>query len=203
MNNVAFNSCARLNYLQNTRQNKTPNTTQYAAQYATQYAESQSLINRSVYSNNTPVRRIAHVYGGCLFSGGNGRSGQEIHMKYDESSTEEDPVIRAWGIDSKGNEYEQLIHVNEVDPQNATPVEMKALEEHLFATKDEVITSTGKRSLIASILGSLSGFDVNEKLNFVQYMNEGAAITMDKSSAIRSQLDAERYLLYYRQHKKE
>ena len=195
MNNVLLNSWARLNYLQNTRQNKTPNTTQYAAQYATQYAESQSLINRSVYSNNTPVRRIAHVYGGCLFSGGNGRSGQEIHMKYDESSTEEDPVIRAWGIDSKGNEYEQLIHVNEVDPQNATPVEMKALEEHLFATKDEVITSPGSRG-IGSILSSLSGFDVNEKLNFVQYMNEGAAITMDKSSA-------KRYLLYYRQHKKE
>ena len=123
-------------------------------------------------------------------------------MKYDESSTEEDPVIRAWGIDSKGNEYERLIHVNEVDPQNATPVEMKALEEHLFATKDEVITSPGSRG-IGSILSSLSGFDVNEKLNFVQYMNEGAAITMDKSSAMRSQLDAERYLLYYRQHKKE
>ncbi|EOS68858.1 hypothetical protein C818_02733 [Lachnospiraceae bacterium MD308] len=202
MNNVVLNSWARLNYLQNTRQNKTPNTTQYAAQYAAQYAESQSLINRSVYSNNTPVRRILHVYGGCLFSGGNGRSGQEIHMKYDESSTEEDPVIRAWGIDSKGNEYERLIHVNEVDPQNATPVEMKALEEHLFATKDEVITSPGSRG-IGSILSSLSGFDVNEKLNFVQYMNEGAAITMDKSSAMRSQLDAERYLFYYQQQKKK
>ncbi len=198
MNDIALNCLTNFKYPQRLTQNTDQDTVRNTTQYAAQYAESLSLVNRCVYSNNNLNGRHVHVYGGCLFSGGGG-NGQEIHMKYDESSTEEDPVIRAWGIDSKGNGYERLIHVNNVDPQNATPVEMKALEEHLFAIKDEVIASAGRRSLIANIMCSLSGFDVNEKLNFVQYMNEGAAITLDKSKAMRSRLDAERYLFYFRE----
>ncbi len=171
------------NLAQNTRQN--------TATYS-------SLIDRVIYSGNNLNGRHVNVYGGCLFSGGGG-NGQELHMKYDESSTEDNPVIKAWGIDSKGNAYKQLIYVNDVDPQNATPAEMKALEEHLRKTGDKVISSPGSRG-IGFIMSTLGGFDVNEKLNFIQYMNEGASRTLNKSSALRSRLDAERYLFYFQQH---
>lgn len=69
-----------------------------------------------------------------LFSGGNG-TGLSYYLKYAEESTKEDPQIVAKGVDEDGNDFEEIIHINRINPQNASIVEMRALEAHLGAPK--------------------------------------------------------------------
>ena len=69
-----------------------------------------------------------------LYSGGNG-TGLSFYIKYAEDSTADDPVVVAKGIDENGNDFEQTIRVNEVNPRNATIVEMRALEACTNAPK--------------------------------------------------------------------
>lgn len=146
-----------------------------------------------------PTNGRVNIYGGCLFSGGG--YGQEIHIKYDGSSTEDNPVIKAWGIDSKGNDYEKLIYVNEIDPRNATPVEMKALEEHLRRQGDTLIESCeGWR--MGTIIRSLGKYDVNERTDFVQYIKQYGAASDNQKELEKARLSADRYLFYYMQNEK-
>ena len=69
-----------------------------------------------------------------LYSGGNG-TGLSFYLKYAEGSTEDDPTVIAKGIDENGNEFEQTIHINKINPKCATLVEMRALEAHLGVNK--------------------------------------------------------------------
>ena len=69
-----------------------------------------------------------------LYSGGNG-TGLSFYLKYAENSTEDDPIVFAKGIDENGNEFEQTIHINKINPKCATLVEMRALEAHLGVNK--------------------------------------------------------------------
>ena len=62
-----------------------------------------------------------------LYSGGNG-TGLSFYIKYAEGSTEDDPTVIAKGVDENGNEFEQTIHINKINPRNASLVEMTALE---------------------------------------------------------------------------
>ena len=69
-----------------------------------------------------------------LYSGGNG-TGLSFYLKYAENSTEDDPIVVAKGIDENGEEFEQTIHINKINPKCATYVEMHALEAHLGVEK--------------------------------------------------------------------
>ena len=51
-------------------------------------------------------------------------------MWYAEGSTEENPVIFARTIDANGREMEQTFSLNDIDPHNATYLEMLALQVH-------------------------------------------------------------------------
>ena len=42
---------------------------------------------------------------------------------------------RAKGVDENGKEFEQRIYINDVNPSNATVVEMRALEAHYKVEK--------------------------------------------------------------------
>ncbi len=64
-----------------------------------------------------------------IYSGANG-AGLSFYLKYAEESTKENPIVKATGIDEKGNDFEQTISLNNIDPANATYVEMRALEAH-------------------------------------------------------------------------
>ena len=85
-----------------------------------------------------------------LYSGGNG-TGLSFYIKYAEESTEEDPVVVAKGVDEYGEEFEQTIHLNKINPRCATVVEMHALEAHLGVDKNGGLTSlppeTGRMGL--------------------------------------------------------
>lgn len=75
-----------------------------------------------------------------LYSGANG-TGLSFYIKYAEGSTEDDPTVIAKGIDENGDEFEQTIHINKVNPKCATVVEMRALEAHLGVDKNGGLSS--------------------------------------------------------------
>ena len=75
-----------------------------------------------------------------LYSGGNG-TGLSFYLKYAENSTEDDPTVIAKGVDENGDEFEQTIHINKINPKCATIVEMRALEAHLGVDKNGGLTS--------------------------------------------------------------
>lgn len=166
--------------------------------------------NKAKNQSSTPLRdqclfselanfqsdRKAKIHPGILASTWT-ENGQELHLDYDESSTEEYPVIKAWGVDSKGKEFEQLIHVNEVDPRAASPAEMRALEAHLKKQGDSVIASSGMREW--RVGEAMWGFDVNEKLDFIQFLNEGAQMAIEPEKGAKTRMDAERFLFYFQQ----
>ena len=88
--------------------------------------------------------------------------------------------------------------MNEIDPRNASPVEMKALEEHLRRQGDTLIESCeGWR--MGTIIWSLWKYDVNEKTDFVQYMKQDGAASNNQKEVVKARLCTERYLFYYKQ----
>lgn len=75
-----------------------------------------------------------------LYSGGNG-SGLSFYIKYAEESTRENPTVVAKGVDENGREFEQTIHINDINPRSATVVEMHALESYLGVDKNGGLSS--------------------------------------------------------------
>ncbi len=69
-----------------------------------------------------------------LYSGCNG-TGLSFYIKYAEGSTEDDPTVIAKGVDENGDEFEQTIHINKINPKCASIVEMRALEAHTGVKK--------------------------------------------------------------------
>lgn len=131
-----------------------------------------------------------------------GGVGGEVHVKYDESTTDEDPVVIAWGKDSKGNPYEEKIHLNNVDPNNASPAEMIALNAHL--AKTGIKPEAGKAGP-GALWGPLGcGYDVNTKMNYTQFYKDYIAMQEmgnNKSGAALYQLELERFLFFNQQEK--
>ncbi len=75
-----------------------------------------------------------------LYSGGNG-TGLSFYIKYAEDSTEDDPTVIAKGVDENGDEFEQTIHINKINPRSATIVEMRALEAYTGVEKQNGFSS--------------------------------------------------------------
>lgn len=75
-----------------------------------------------------------------LYSGGNG-TGLSFYIKYADNSTAENPIVTARGINENGQEFEQTICIKSINPNNATIVEMRALEAHISADKGVGISS--------------------------------------------------------------
>ncbi len=93
--------------------------------------------------NNAAVKKGHIVYlktDDMLYSGGNG-TGLSFYIKYAEGSTEYDPTVIAKGVDENGDEFEQTIHINKINPRNASLVEMTALESYMGVDKNGGLTS--------------------------------------------------------------
>lgn len=126
------------------------------------------------------------LYPDCLVSMGLG-DGIEVHMKYDASSTDTAPVIYAWGKNADGSEYQQKIHVNQINPENATALEMIALHAHqgksVFDDEGNAITTAA------------AAFGAHEKIDYAQFIEDYMDMllkAMQQSGLER--LDTERYL---------
>ena len=95
-------------------------------------ADFRSIINGNAESESSHVVYLKKD--DMLYSGGNG-TGLSFYLKYAEDSTEENPRILAKDVDENGEEFEQIIDVNKVNPGNATLPEMRALEAYSGAPK--------------------------------------------------------------------
>ncbi|MEY8337897.1 hypothetical protein AALB16_07655 [Lachnospiraceae bacterium 62-35] len=127
-----------------------------------------------------------------------GGTGGTVNAKYHESSTEEDPVAVIWGTDWNGKEYKKLIHLNDINPSQATPAEMIALNAHL-SKKD----SNHTENPIALWVSGRNG--VNSKMDYEQYYKEYISMQQqggNQSSVDLYQLQLERFLFFYQQNKK-
>ncbi len=77
----------------------------------------------------TSAGSILYRKEGAIYSGGNG-TGLSFYLEYAAESTEENPVIIARGVDENRNEFKQVISVNDINPRNATLVELQAFASH-------------------------------------------------------------------------
>ena len=93
-----------------------------------------------------------------LYSGGNG-TGLSFYLKYAEGSTVEEPRILAKGVDENGNDFEQVIDVNKVNPKNATIVEMRALE---------AVSDAPKRNGYSSLPMGSTNVGLNERQDYIE-----------------------------------
>lgn len=152
------------------------------------------LIDKAINSNNSLNGQHVVIYMNCLVSQVSG-GGQELHMKYDESSTDENPVIYAWGKDSSGKAFETKIFVNDIDPHNASPAEMKALHAHLARQEGGAINNS------IPIDTAMSGYDINQKIDFVQYLEEWHTMQelANNPAADLRRLQLEQYLAFRQQ----
>ena len=134
---------------------------------------------------------------GYLHSGFSPVSGHELHMKYDEGSTDDDPIMFVEGKDIQGKKFTQKIHLNDVDVENATPAEMTALRVHLAQQGDKSVkTSSG-----IPLMALSSHQDINTTMDFKQYYENWASNLKNagfKQNADIYMSELERYLFHYR-----
>lgn len=107
-------------------------------------AEKSALKRRQVeqLSNVANTQKVYQIYmeDDMIYSGGNG-TGLSFYIKYAKESTKDDPIVLAKGVDENGDEFEQTIHINQINPKCATIVEMRALEAHIGVSKRGGFTS--------------------------------------------------------------
>ena len=95
---------------------------------------------KTFYTAETPKVYQIFTTDNMLWTGGNG-TGLSYCLKYADDSTDENPVVLAKGVDENGKEFGQRIYINDVNPSNATVVEMRALEAHYKVEKQGGFTS--------------------------------------------------------------
>lgn len=109
-----------------------------------------------------------------LYSGGNG-TGLSFYIKWAEDTTEDDPVMVAKGVDENGEEFEQRIHINDINPNNATLVEMRALEAY---------TGVEKNGGLSSLPMGTGDMGLYDRRNFMQmFKKQIADMTLLKQRA--------------------
>ncbi|WP_313165881.1 hypothetical protein [Sedimentibacter sp.] len=115
------------------------------------------IFNQSINSSNIKTYKVCIKTDEMLYSGGNG-TGLSFYIKYAENSSEDNPVVVAKGIDEAGEEFERIININEINPYDATIVEMKILEAYLELNKGD----------FSSLPLSMHKMGLNERGNFIE-----------------------------------
>jgi len=116
-----------------------------------------------------PEENVDNLRPDYLYSVVHCLTNQPLHMKYDDTSTKENPVILAIGRDKQGNNFTSKIYVNNVNPENASPVEMIALSVHLREQNAPGKEPSYVRRIASRILETE---DVHEKQNFKTLMEK-------------------------------
>jgi len=111
-----------------------------------------------------PIRNVIMPTEGTVYSGGNA-AGLSFELRYAESSTDENPVMTARGWDENGDEFERTININNIDPQNATPVEITALQAHLNGGK--LYLTSGSSMVTSGNHGDNIGLNLNDRNDYI------------------------------------
>lgn len=141
---------------------RTNRSYQSARSYRRGVLQSGKIQQSSFSQKTTAYLKLGYIYGNVDLT-----TGQELYMNYDESSTQDDPVLLAEGIDIHGNAFQTRIHLNDIDVHHASIVEMAALNLHLTKRGDPSVNSH-----VSFPLETLSGkYDLNQKMNFEKYFS--------------------------------
>lgn len=138
------------------------------------------------------------LYGGKDILASVGGNGGSVNVKYHESSTASNPVVRIWGKSRDGNDYEAVVSLNEIDLRHASPAEMIALNAHLSRTGDTRAAKAGPIALWISI-GKVSP---DTGMDFEQYYKEYIAAQAaggNEAGAALYRLQLEALLFAHRQ----
>ena len=88
-------------------------------------------------TSKTPASDVTHGKGitinlskDTVGSGYDLRSGFSYSLKYAPESTEDDPIMIAYGVDENQQEYQKTIHIKDIDPCHATYIEFLAFGTH-------------------------------------------------------------------------
>lgn len=101
---------------------------------------------------------------GALYSGGNG-TGLSYYLEYAEGSTKENPLVTAKGVDENGNEFEKTISINDIDPRNATIVELQSLASHY---------GIGERIMgLSSLPAEIRNVGLTDRVNLFKAFDKG------------------------------
>lgn len=103
----------------------------------------------------------------CIYSS-TAADGQSVHVMYEENSTPEDPVVRIFG-NSQSGAYEEIVHINEIDPSNATYPELCALLAHKNRTGEY---TSGEKRLLDPVPFGMDRGNYSARGNFVQKIRE-------------------------------
>ena len=103
----------------------------------------------------------------CIYSS-TAADGQSVHVMYEKGSTPEDPVVRIFG-NSLSGEYEEIVHINEIDPSNATYPELCALLAHKNRTGEYM---SGEKRLLDPLPFGMDRGNYSARGNFVQKIRE-------------------------------
>lgn len=128
----------------------------------TQNYNTQSNTQNGKVFNNTRPKQVYMMTDDMLYSGGNG-TGLSFYIKYADESTEDNPIVVAKGVDENGKEFEQKISINDINPSNASIVEMRALESHYNVDKGGGLTS------LPNGTGTMG---LNDRRNFISMFEE-------------------------------
>lgn len=117
-----------------------------------------------------------------IYSGGPGY--QTVYAEYTADSTAEDPIVRIRGQANSG-EFDFICHINDIDPEQASYVEMCALWGHLQKTGAiQFQSGSGDRPVIP--YGVDTG-DVMRRQNYMSKINEmTTSQTFDQANQIRA-----------------
>ncbi len=105
----------------------------------------------------------------CVYSGGDGL-GQTAYVEYTDASTESDPIVRISGHSLSGD-YDETIHINNIDPEHATYPELCALLGH----KKRIGTYQPEHGLILGVPLGVDRGDYSQAQNFMQKINGSVA----------------------------
>ena len=118
---------------------------------------------KTFHTAETPKVYQIFTTDNMLWTGGNG-TGLSYCLKYADDSTDENPVVLAKGVNENGKEFERKIYINDINPSNATVVEMRALEAHYKVEKQGGFTSL---PLEAGNMG------LNDRRDFIAMFKKG------------------------------
>lgn len=148
--------------------------------------------------NSTPSSKSSHSFHvymlskDCIYSGG-GYGGQSVNVMYTIDSTAEDPIVKIFGTSMSGS-YEEVVHINDIDPTNATYPELCALLAH--QQRIGAYTSGANKLLIPTPLNVDPG-DYSKRMDYISLIRDSLSNSnyVDLTNSTQKLLDFfERYL---------
>lgn len=123
--------------------------------------------NSAVTSSSPDAIQVYLLSEKCIYSGG-GRNGQSVHVFYTEDSTPEDPIVQIFGTSTSGD-YKEVIHLNDIDPTNATYAELCALLAH--QNRIGAYTPGGNKLLRPTPL-QMDSVDYSKRMDYVSLIRD-------------------------------